>query len=115
MFADLPARKSAERTKTTVALPAMAIDQGTVADTRLASLGAELAAARLAASKAEKRVTALLNDKKHLLNILDSYERENVHKLSLEKRLEVERENNRKLQAMIDSVYNKKMQTLDLT
>lgn len=92
----------------------MVTDEGTAVDTRVASLEADLAAARRAASKAEKRVAALLNDKKHLLNILDGYERENVHKVSLEKQLEVEQENNRKLRAMIDSVYSKKMQPLDL-
>lgn len=114
VFADLPARQSAEKTTTTVTLPAMATDEGTAADTRVASLEADLAAARRAASKAERRVTALLNDKKHLLNILDGYERENVHKVSLEKQLEIEQENNRKLRAMIDSVYSKKMQPLNL-
>jgi len=79
------------------------------AQTQLAALRNELADTKKNMKLAENKVAVLQKEKKDLLNILDSYDAENVHKVSLMKRLTAEQENTRKLRAMIDSVFKQKI------
>ncbi|XP_015371441.1 PREDICTED: uncharacterized protein LOC107167065 [Diuraphis noxia] len=56
---------------------------------------------------AENSITQLQKEKKDLLNILNSYDTENIHKVSLEKRLEAEKQNNDELRDLISTIFKK--------
>lgn len=58
---------------------------------------------------AENQIAVLRKEKKDLLSILDSYDSENIHKVSLEKRLKAEQETNEKLREMVAVAYKKKL------
>lgn len=57
----------------------------------------------------ENKTIMLQKEKRDLLNILDCYTNENIHKVSLEKQLKAEQENSNKLQKMITSIFKKKI------
>lgn len=77
--------------------------------TKLSSLKSQVTESKRNMKIAENKVALLMKEKKDLLNILGSYESENIHKVSLEKRLEAEQKQNEELRAMIASVFKKQM------
>lgn len=80
---------------------------------KLDKLTDELAEKKRSMKIAENKIVVLQKEKKDLLNILESYDSENIHKVSLEKRLKAEQDNNKKLREMISSIFNKKIPYLD--
>jgi len=78
-------------------------------DSKMSALRMELAENKRRTKIAENSVAQLQKEKKDLLNILTSYDSENIHKISLEKRLEVEQQQNNELRDLISNIFNKKM------
>ncbi|XP_060845534.1 uncharacterized protein LOC132925130 [Rhopalosiphum padi] len=78
-------------------------------DSKMTALRMELAENKRRTKIAENSVAQLQKEKKDLLNILTSYDSENIHKISLEKRLEVEQQQNNELRDLISNIFNKKM------
>lgn len=76
---------------------------------KLDELQSELAENKKNSKISASKIALLEREKRDLLNILNSYDSENVHKISLEKRLKVEQMNNDKLRDMINLVFKKKM------
>lgn len=76
---------------------------------KLDDLQSELAENKKNLKISGSKIALLEREKRDLLNILNSYDSENVHKVSLEKRLKVEQMNNDKLRDMINLVFKKKM------
>lgn len=69
----------------------------------------ELLKTKKSTKDAEYKNALLEREKRDLLNILNSYDNENVHKVSLEKQLKAEKLNNDKLREMISKVFKHKM------
>lgn len=69
----------------------------------------ELAETKKKLKIVENKTVLLQNEKRDLLNILDSYSNEDVHKVSLEKQLRAEQENSEKLKNMISLIYKNKI------
>jgi hypothetical protein len=78
-------------------------------DSKMSALRMELAENKRRTKIAENSIAQLQKEKKDLLNILTSYDSENIHKISLEKRLEVEQQQNNELRDLISNIFNKKM------
>lgn len=76
---------------------------------KLKELKNELAETKENLKIVENKTIMLQNEKRDLLNILDCYTKENVHRVSLEKQLRVEQENSEKLKNMINSIFKKKI------
>ncbi|XP_022166696.1 uncharacterized protein LOC111031172 [Myzus persicae] len=76
---------------------------------KMAALRIELTETKRRTKIAENNIAQLQKEKKDLLNILSSYDSENVNKVSLEKRLEAVRQNNNELRDLISTIFEKKM------
>lgn len=76
---------------------------------KLNALSMELAENKRRTKIAENSIAQLQKEKKDLLNILKSYDSENIHKISLEKRLEAEQQKNNELRDLINTIFKKKM------
>jgi len=74
---------------------------------KMIALRIELAENKRRMKIAENSIAQLQKEKKDLLNILNSYDTENIHKVSLEKRLEVEKQNNDELRELISTIFKK--------
>jgi len=83
------------------------------AKSELDALNDELAGNKRNVKVLENSVKTLRKEKKDLLNILHSYNTENVNRVSLEKQLKAERETNGKLREMISVVFRKKVPYLN--
>lgn len=81
--------------------------------TKIDTLKNELEVTKRSMKISENKITILQKEKKDLLNILESYDTENTHKVSLEKRLKAEQDNNKKLREMISSIFKKKIPYLN--
>lgn len=79
----------------------------------LVALRKELAENKRSTEIAENQIALLRKEKKDLLSILDSYDNENIHKVSLEKRLKAEQETNEQLRGMVAAAYKKKLPLFD--
>jgi len=79
------------------------------AKSKLDALKDELAGNKRNMKIFEDRIKILRKKKKDLLNILQSYNTENVNRVSLEKLLKAEQETNSKLREMISVVFRKKV------
>jgi len=76
---------------------------------KISALSMELAQSKRRMKIAENSIAQLQKEKKDLLNILASYDSENIHKISLEKRLEAEQQKNNELRDLISAIFKKKM------
>ncbi|XP_060856020.1 uncharacterized protein LOC132933759 [Metopolophium dirhodum] len=76
---------------------------------KISALSMELAQSKRRMKIAENSIAQLQKEKKDLLNILNSYDSENIHKISLEKRLEAEQQKNNELRDLISTIFKKKM------
>eukprot|EP00102_Acyrthosiphon_pisum_P013504 XP_008183104.1 PREDICTED: uncharacterized protein LOC100168914 isoform X2 [Acyrthosiphon pisum] len=77
-------------------------------DISMSALRLELAENKRRAKIAENSIAQLQKEKKDLLNILTSYDSENINKVSLEKRFEAERQKNNELRELISRYYIQK-------
>jgi len=77
-------------------------------DITMRALRLELAENKKRRKIAENSIAQLQKEKKDLLNILTSYDSENIHKVSLEKRFEAERQKNNELRELISRYYIQK-------
>lgn len=77
-------------------------------DITMNALRMELAENKRRTKIAENSIAQLQKEKKDLLNILTSYDSENIHKVSLEKRFEAERQKNNELRELISRYYIQK-------
>jgi len=78
-------------------------------NSKMNALRMELAENKRRTKIAENSIARLQKEKKDLLNILTSYDSENVHKVSLEKRLEAEKQKNNELRDLISTNFKKKI------
>jgi len=78
-------------------------------DSAINALRTELAENKMRTKIAENSIAQLQKEKKDLLNILISYDSENIHKVSLEKRLEAQKQINDELRDLISTIFKKKM------
>ncbi|XP_025198200.1 uncharacterized protein LOC112596656 [Melanaphis sacchari] len=78
-------------------------------DSNISVLRMELAKNKRYTKIAENSIAQFRKEKKDLLNILASYDSENIHKVSLEKRLEAEQQKNNELRDLIRIVFKEKM------
>jgi hypothetical protein len=62
---------------------------------------------------AENQITLLKKEKKDLMNMIKSYDTMDIHKTSLEKQLNAEQKKNDKLQGIVASVFNRKINYYD--
>lgn len=76
---------------------------------KLDTLQTEVTENKKSLKNAEIKIALLEREKRDLLNILNSYDTEDVHKVSLEKRLQAEQQNNDQLRDMINLVFQKKV------
>jgi len=76
---------------------------------KMSALSMELAENKRRMKIAENSIAQLQKEKKDLLNILTSYDSENIHKITLEKRLEAEQQKNNELRNLISTTFKKKM------
>jgi len=74
----------------------------------MSALRLELAESKRRTKIAENSIAQLQKEKKDLLNILTSYDSENINKVSLEKRFEAERQKNNELRELISRYYIQK-------
>lgn len=77
-------------------------------DITMRALRLELAENKKRRKIAENSIAQLQKEKKDLLNILTSYDSENIHKVSLEKRFEAERQKNNELRELISRYFIQK-------
>ncbi|XP_025208654.1 uncharacterized protein LOC112604013 [Melanaphis sacchari] len=77
-------------------------------DCKLNALKTELAENKKRAKIADNTIIQLRKEKRDLLNILTSYDAENIHGVSLEKRLEAEQQKNSELRELIATIFNEK-------
>lgn len=77
--------------------------------TQMSILRMELEKMKANLKIAEDNITLLQKENRDLLNTLNSYGHENIHKVSLKKLLESEQQKNDKLKETIASVFEKKM------
>lgn len=73
----------------------------------------ELAENKKSMKIAENQIVLLKKEKKDLMNIISSFENSDVNKTSLEKRLKAEQKKNDELQAIVASVFNRRMHYYD--
>lgn len=78
-------------------------------NSKMNALRTELAESKRYAQIAENSIAQLQKEKKDLMNILTSIDSENIHKISLEKRLEAEQQQNNELRDLISNIFDKKM------
>lgn len=78
-------------------------------DSTINALRMELAENKRLTKIAENSIAQLQKEKKDLLNILISYDSENINKVSLEKRLEAQKKTNDELRDLISTIFKKKM------
>jgi len=78
-------------------------------NSKMNALRMELAESKRYAQIAENSIAQLQKEKKDLMNILTSIDSENIHKISLEKRLEAEQQQNNELRDLISNIFEKKM------
>jgi len=78
-------------------------------NSKMNALRMELAESKRCAQIAENSIAQLQKEKKDLMNILTSIDSENIHKISLEKRLEAEQQHNNELRDLISNIFEKKM------
>lgn len=76
---------------------------------KISALSMDVAQSKRRMKIAENSIAQLQKEKKDLLNILASYDSENIHKISLEKRLEAEQQKNNELRDLISTIFKKKM------
>ncbi|VVC25799.1 Hypothetical protein CINCED_3A024559 [Cinara cedri] len=76
---------------------------------RLSVLQNELTEVKKSWKNTEHKIALLEREKRDLLNIKNSYDNENVHKVSLEKRIQAEQKRNVKLRAMMSKIFEQKM------
>lgn len=77
-------------------------------DITMSALRLELAENKRRTKIVENTIAQLQKEKKDLLNILTSYDSENINKVSLEKRFEAERQKNNELRELISRYYIQK-------
>lgn len=78
-------------------------------ESKLSALRVELTENERRTKIAENSIALLQKEKNDLLNILTSYDSENIHKISLEKRIEAEQHKNKELRDIIGSMFKKEM------
>lgn len=76
---------------------------------KMFALRHELEEIKRSMKSSENQIKLLQKEKKDLLNILDSYKTENVHKVPLEKRLRSEQEKHVELQAAVNTIFKNKI------
>lgn len=78
-------------------------------NSKMSALKMQIAENKRRTKVAENSIAQLQKEKKDLLNILNSYDSEDIHKVTLEKRLEAEQLKNNELRDLISTIFKKKM------
>ncbi|VVC35068.1 Hypothetical protein CINCED_3A000032 [Cinara cedri] len=81
---------------------------------KLSALQNELTESKKSKKIAEGKIASLERKNRDLLNILNSYENENVHRVSLERHLKAEQKNNEKLRDMITKDFKQKIPSYNI-